>query len=454
MQQIEQLLAQLEANMEAVVAQNSEVGIALWQEFIKKHPADISFVIENIDTANQAALFKQLPHDLFGKVFENLSCPVQAYILSTLDTELAARTLSSMSSDELTSLFDHLSDKSLQHYLKLLQKQQRQHIISSFNFAPKSAGKIMDSDVFTLQDNFTVQKTISIFQQLGTKKEFLPRIYVTNGEHNLIGYIELDDLLVNQPNALLSSIVQENELVADVHDDQQVVANQMHHYGLLVVPVVDEKNHFLGAITADDIFDVIEEEASEDVYKMSGLSPFDHSYFHTSFWRLVRQRSTWLVGLLLLQSISSIIMVHYTGLIEKNIILSMFMMMLIGTGGNAGNQSATLVIRGLATGEVGKKNRWKVLLREFFVAVALAIPLVIVCVSRVYMSYPNVLSAVAIGLSLFCIVILSIMLGTLIPLVLDRFKIDPAHSAAPFLATVMDILGVLICCFIASRILP
>ena len=228
----------------------------------------------------------------------------------------------------------------------------------------------------------------------------------------------------------------------------------MHHYGLLSAPVVDEHNHFLGVVTADDIVDVVEEEASEDVYKMSGLAPVEHSYFQTSFKSLFFQRSMWLGSLLLLQSISGIILNKYQTLIEGHIMLSFFLTMLIGTGGNAGNQSATLVIRGLATGEISRKNAIRVLLREFGMSLFLAAVLFGASFARIYMFYPSrTIEALAISASLFLIVSMSMVLGTFIPFMLERLNVDPAHSAAPFLATLMDVLGIIVYCAICSRIL-
>lgn len=449
---IETLISQIEDNIETVLTEDSALGHDLWHNLLSCHPADIATIIEAIDEDYHLTLFKKLPKELSAKVFERMSPPTQGYMLTQVDTEHASVVLKNMQADKLTHLFDYLSDDELKKYLKLLQKKQRHHLISTLNFAPKSAGRIMDTDVLCFQKDFTVKKSISILQRLGESNNLLPRIYVTDQENILVGFIEMKDLLISKPETILAQIVHKPEVVINVHEDQQEVVDKMQHYDLFVVPVADSFNHFLGAVTADDIYDIIEEETSEDVYRMSGLD-LDHSYFQTPFWKLVQQRSTWLMGLLLFQSSSSYIMAHYENLLSHYSILFMFQTMLIGTGGNAGNQSATLVIRGLSTGEIALKDTLKVLFREFRISMILGIMLVSISFLRVYFTHHEFWSAIAISLSLFAIVITSMMVGTLIPLILERLNIDPAHSAAPFLATLMDILGVLIYCLISSKIL-
>ena len=312
----------------------------------------------------------------------------------------------------------------------------------------------MDSDILTLQRDFTVKKSIALIQKIGLATEESSRkIYITNKENVLVGYINLEDLVINKPDTPLTKIIHKPDLVINVHEDQEKVAKEMHHYGLMLAPVVDKENQFLGVITPEDIVDIVEEEASEDLYKVSGLQPVEHSYFQTSFTNLFLQRSIWLGGLLLLQSVSPFILSKYKDLIDAHIFLSFFYTMLIGTGGNAGNQSAMLVIRGLATGEITRKAGFRVLMREFAMSGALAVVLFFITAIRVYILYPNFIATIAIGISLSLIVTTSMLLGAFVPFLLERINIDPAHSAAPFLATVMDIIGILIYCNICSWIL-
>lgn len=453
MLKIKKILFQVENNIDSVIAEDTILGRDLWQILIAQHHADIAMLVSKLDVERQAALFKKLSKELSIKVFRKIPQATQANLLIKLDLEHATLILKNMPADELTDLFDYLSDADLEKYLTLLQATQRNQILSLLSFNPRSAGGRMNSDVITLQKDFTVKRSVELLQRLSPGKTVMQRMYVTNKDNVLIGYITLDKLVLSKPETPLAQIINPNELVVLVDEDQEDVANQMHHYGLLDVPVVDKHNYFLGVITADDVFEIIKEEGSEDVYKMFGLIPVEHGYFITPLWRIVWQRGVWLVGLLILQSFSSLVLSSYSEMINKYNIIAVFLTMLIGTGGNAGNQSATLVIRGLTTREMTRRNAYKVLLREFGISLIMASILVTVGFFRVYWSHNDLLSSLVISLSLFLIVVTSMVLGASIPIMLERLDIDPAHSAAPFLATIMDILGVLIYCFVCSKLL-
>jgi len=453
MLKVKKILFQIENNIDATLYEDTALGSDLWKILLQQHSADIAMLICKFDSEKQEALFKKLPKDIAIKVFRKISAIIQATLLVTTDQDFAAALLKNMPADELTDLFDHLSDENLEKYLKLLQGKQRNQIISLLNFNPRSAGGRMNSDVLTLQKEFTVKKSIELLQRIGPTKDLMPHIFVTNKDNLLVGHITLDKLVLSKPETPLSAIMNKNVLHVYVDEDQEDVANQMHHYGLLYAPVIDKNKHFLGVITADDVFEIIKEEGSEDVYRMFGLIPIEHSYFSTPTWRLVWQRGIWLVGLLVLQSVSSIILKSYSSILNEYTIIAIFLTMLIGTGGNAGNQSATIVIRGLTTKEVTRRNAYKVLLREMGISVIMGLLLVAVAFVRVYFSSGDMRSTLAIVIALFLTVVTSMTLGSLIPIMLERFDIDPAHSAAPFLATLMDIIGVLIYCIVCSKIL-
>ncbi|HBS47897.1 TPA: magnesium transporter [Candidatus Dependentiae bacterium] len=453
MNTVKNILLQIENNLEEVLKNETFQSTTTWQNFVKLHPADIASFLEQFDEETQITFLKKFSKDLTGNVFEKLSLENQSNLLFKLEKPFAAEILQEMTASAVTDLFDLLSDEQVKEYLRLLQKEHRKQVISLLNFDPKSAGGIMNSEIFTLSQDISIKQGVALMQRLSTDQEYVDRIYITDRNNKLTGYIKIEDLVLNKPQTLISDIFHQNELIINVHEDQEIVANQMKHYDLLSVPVVDNENNFLGIITADESMDVIEEEASEDVYKMSGLGSVDQTYFQTPFWRLIWQRSFWLITLLILQSASSFVLSSYEKLITQNAILFFFLNMLIGTGGNAGNQSGALVIRGLSTGEIHRKNGLKVLFREFRVAIIIALFLAVIGFERVYLTRHNLIAAVVISISLSAIVVVSIFLGTLLPLLLERLNIDPAHAAAPFLATLMDIIGISIYCIIASKIL-
>jgi magnesium transporter len=450
---LKKILLQIENNIESTIKEDSILGKDLWQILLQQHPADIALIINNIDNQSQVALFKKMPKDLAFKVFEKIQEPIQAFILANLDHDDIAYILTEIPVSALTDLFEHISDEELEKYLKLLQVKQRNKLISLRSFAPESAGARMQTDVLTLQENFTVKRSIEVLQRLAPKQSVDNVFYVTNKNNVIVGYLTIDKLVLNKPETLLSQIMEEAEFLVYVDEDQEEVANQMKHYNLICAPVIDKEKHFLGIITAEDVFEIMTEEESEDVYKMSGQAPMEHSYFATPTWQLVRQRIPWLIGLLLLQSFSSMILFQYNSMISNYAIITLFLTMLIGTGGNAGNQSATLVIRGLTTKEITRQNSIKMLMREMGISLILASIIVLVGSIRIFYTAQDIISTIAITLSLFLIIVTSITLGTLIPIILERLNLDPAHSAAPFLTTLMDILGVLIYCVVCSKIL-
>ena len=450
---IKKIILQIENNIETIIKEDTGLGRDLWHILLQQHPADIAMLIAQLDFDDQVRLFKKLPQDVRSKVFEKIPENIQAVLLVNLDQQDATTILKEMPVDNITDLFDYLSDEDLEKYLKLLHSKQRNQIISLLNFEPSSAGGRMQSNVITFQDGFTVQKSINLLQRLSSTQEIMHRVYVTNAENIVVGYVTLEQLVLNKPESVIAKIMGKNELLVYVDEDQEDIVEQMEHYDLMCAPVVDKEHHFLGVITADDVYDIIKEEGSEDVYKMSGLSPMEHSYFATPWWILIRQRLPWLVGLLVLQSFSSIIMAKYGAVMDQYVILTFFLTMLVGTGGNAGNQSATLVIRGLTTKEITRQNGMRMLLREFGMSLGMAFLLAIVGFLRVWMSAHNMLFSFIVGTSLFVIVITSVLLGAFIPMLLERLGVDPAHSATPFLTTLMDILGVLIYCSICSSFL-
>jgi len=446
-------LVALEPIIEQVIDQSSVRGVQGWAQICAAHPSDIADLIEHIGRHQQLSLFTKLPAELGSKTFNRLSRMLQADILLQLTNDQATHVLKSMHADMLVDLFEELEDEQVEHFLKLLQKKQRSRIISLLSFDPKSAGGIMNSDVFTLRSDLTVRNCINILQRLSPQQEVRYRVYVTDKDNILVGHITLDKLVLNKPETPISTLMNRNELVINAYEDQEEAVKKMTHYGVLSSPVVDGYNHFLGIITGDDVVTVMEEEASEDVYRMSGVGRVERSYFETPTTMMFFERSKWLIGLLLLQSVSSVIMRQYERTLEENVILTLFLTMLIGTGGNAGNQSATLVIRGLSTGEIGRNRRVALVLRESLLGLMIASLLSIVSFCRVWIMHGDLSAAFAIGVSLFSIVCVSMLLGTLIPLTLYHFKIDPAHSAAPFLATLMDVIGILIYCSVCSYLL-
>lgn len=442
------LFQAIKDRLHEILAQQNPQDRSIWHEFIAKHPADIAEFISELDRESSRLLFAALAKPVQNAVFSDLSYKMQASLLAHMNEQEQIEALRHMPVDELTDIFDHFSDEELKKYLTLLNKGVRQKVISLLKFHPESAGGIMNIDVLTLRQEFTVEKSISLLQRLRPRRDVHQQIFVLNQDDKLTGYIYLEDLVLQKPKETIAAFMHKNELVVDAYEDQETVAKDMVHYGLMMAPVVDKNNHFLGVISGETLVDVIVEEASEDIQKMSALTPMKYPYFETSFFRLLWERSYILVILLLAESFSSNILASFET--SLNEFLLIFIPMLISVGGNTSNQTSAMVIQGMATGEIGFNNVHRFIRREFCMAIFLALILGGASFVRVWFTGGNLIESFAIGFSLSAIVLLAGIFGACLPFLLKWIRIDPAFSAGPFLATIMDIMGILIFCFLTK----
>lgn len=449
----EKIFDQVLEHIEVVIEQEAPLGLALWEVFIQEHPADIAEFMTNLELEQVRGIFLNLPSQLRVDVFQDLSDSLKIFCLSFLDDGTRTEILNDTPLDELTDLFDQVSDEELKQYLRLLHKNDRDTVVALMQFNPESAGGIMDTDVLTLMQDFTVEKSIQVLQRLKPDQDLHRSIFVTNQDNQLVGHINLEDLVLQNPSQRISSFVRKNELVVGVGEDQEMVAQDMVHYGLMTVPVVGTNNLFLGVISSDTLVDVIEQEASENVYKMAAMAPIKETYFETSFFRMFYERSIILIALLIAQTFSSIILHRYQDTLSE--FLWIFITMLISAGGNASSQTSAIVIQGLASGELTSVNMWRFLRREFAMAGVIALVLGVFSFGRIMVTHgtDRLLGAFAVSVSLAVIVLVAVILGSCIPLILRRLRIDPAFSAGPGLATIMDVLGLLIFCYISKLIL-
>lgn len=445
------ILQEVQDNIETVLAQDSTLGVSLWHEFLKIHPADIAQFFIDSDREHFRQMFSMLPKDLKLEVFQELSDIMKVYTLSFMDEPGIVDALNILTADELTDLFDLFSDEELKKYLDLLHKRAREEVISLLKFHPDSAGGIMDIGVITLLADFTVEKSVTILQRLRPRRDIHQSIYVTDRSHKLVGHILLEDLVLHKPNERISSFMHENELVAQAYEDQETIARQMVHYGLTMIPVVGVDNYFLGVISSETLVDVLVEEATEDVQRMAALTPLKHSYFDTSFWRLVWERSYILVVLLLLESVSNTIL--HSNEATLGLLLMSFIPMLISAGGNTSSQTSAMVIQGMASGDIHADNMLRFLRREMLMALILASVLGLTSFGRVYHATGSLVHSCVVSISLASIVVVSVSLGSCTPFLLKRLNLDPAFSAGPFLATAMDLLGTLIFCYVSRLVL-
>ncbi len=448
---IQKLLSEIREQFDEFIKSSSPLGQSLWDTFIQVHPADMVDFLTNFDRDQIKQIILRLPKDLRVELFAQLSDSLKVFCLSVLNDADQAELLDSLPVDDLTDLFDHFEDEELKHYLSLLNKRVRQNVLSLLKFDPESAGGIMDSDVIALNADYTVEKTISILQRVRPKREMHQKLYVVDGAHRLVGHINLEDLVLQNPKERIGAFMEKNELLVRVDQDREKVVQDMMHYSLMTAPVVDDENHFLGVIPSETLLDVVSAEAREDVTRMAALAPLKYPYFETSVFRLFWERGYILIALLILESFSSSILHSYEATLTA--LLISLVPMLISVGGNTSSQSSAMVIQGMVSGEIHLANFSRFLKKELFVTLFLSIALGATAFARVYLTGGNLLETLVASIALSCIVLISSVLGSCIPFLLKRLNLDPAFSAGPFLATIMDIVGIMIFCYLSKAIL-
>ncbi len=421
---------------------NNKQLLSLFEGTKKLHPADIADILENVNKSVLIQLFFYLPPEKKADVFMEFSNEKRQFIFIGSSNNNREELLDYLTIDELVDFFDDLSNDDLNLYIQLLNKRERKKVLSLLEFPDDSAAGIMESDVVVLTENITVDKTIFILKQLKANKTFYRTIYIVNSKQILLGYILLEDLVLAIGDKNITELMINIDHKVNAYDDQENIAAYMTHYRLDIIPVIDNQNHFLGVITSEIVARTIEDEASEDIFRMASLSPIQDSYFQTNIFKLIWQRSTILTILLLLQSLSTMIIGKYTLLLSGFLIT--YIGMITSTGGNTSSQVSALVIQGLASGDIKIKDMMKFIKRELLIGFFLAVILSFIGAVRIYFFHYQIKEAMIVGGALFCIVIFSTILACLIPFFLHKMKLDPAYSAGPLLATCMDIFGVII----------
>lgn len=444
------LIDEIVKHIDEVVAQQTPRAGELWRELLSMHPADSAQLCTYLSDEQLSKLFLYLPLQNQLLIFKELPDAYKERLLEFLSDSQKAYFFSNTPIDDLTDLFDDLSDKELKKSLDILHKKDRQKVLSLLKFRPDSAGGIMTVDVVTLIQDITVSQAISLLQRLKPNVDLHRQIYVTDKENKLVGYINLEDLVTRSPQRRLQEILRKVPYSAQAQEDQEEIAKNMVHYHMMTVPVVDEFNDLLGVIPEDTLIDIIKEEATEDVQRMSG-APVTTSYFEMPFFQLLYQRGLILAVLLVLESVTSVIVGKYEAVLTP--FLVMFFALLVSTGGNTSGQTSAIAIQGMSSGDINSSNLAKFVRREFLIGCLLALILSFVSFIRVYFVHRDLIGSLVVSVSLGLIVLLSVLLGASFPIVLKKLGVDPAFSAGPFLATLMDILGIFIYCYVAYLVL-
>jgi len=417
------------------------------------HPADIAAILANLEDKERVTVFRLLAKEKALEVFEELKEEEQATLLSGLTKERAAEVLDEMAPDDRADLFEELPDEIAARFLPLMREEERKDVEKLLAYKENTAGAIMTTEYASLNKTISAAEALDMIRKTAPKRETVYYSYIIENDGILIGVVSIKDLVLAQPAERIENLMRTNVISVKVEEDQEEVARAFEKYEFLALPVVDKNNILLGIVTVDDIVDIIEEETTEDMHKMAAMQAPEEEYFKAGLFSRARKRIIWLIALLVVYTISANILKGYSAALEAMIALAFFIPMLTGTGGNTATQSATLVIRGLATGEVKLNDIFKIIKKEIALGLVLGLTLGLILgiFGIVIAQSPRL--GITVGTALAVTVTWATVSGAFLPLLLRRLKLDPAVAAGPFITTLIDISALFIYFEIAKRLL-
>ncbi|MBO0719665.1 MAG: magnesium transporter [Blastocatellia bacterium] len=424
-------------------------------------PADVANLISELPSEQQVPLFRVLPRDTAAAAFEYLPWEKQEELLRSLGQEDVGGILNEMSPDDRTMLLEELPAAVTRQLLNLLDDQERAVALKLLGYPESSVGRLMTPYYIAVAPDWTVQQVLDYVRRHGHDSETLNLIYVVDDRGVLIDDIRMRKFLLSDPEKRVSDLMDGVYTALKATDDRETAVNVFRKADLAALPVTDSDGVLIGIVTNDDILDVAEERATEDIQMFGGSEAFDEPYMTIAFFRMVKKRASWLVLIFIAEMLTATAMGYFENEIKKAVVLALFIPLIISSGGNSGSQAATLVIRALALGEVTLRDWWRIMRREIFSGLVLGSILGIIGFLRItlWSAFSNLygahwlLVAITVGVALVGIVLWGTLAGSMLPLIMRRLGLDPAASSAPFVATLVDVTGVVIYFSVAMIIL-
>jgi len=433
---------------------------ALVRELYEINAVDAAEFLTVVSDEDLPKVFRMLKKSVAAEIFAELDSDVQEKIIHAFSDQEFSKILDQLYIDDVMDMLDELPASVVDRILKNADSQTRAEINRFLKYEEESAGSVMTSEFVRIRSSMTVAEAVNYIRRVGAHKETVYVIYVTDNSRVLEGIVELRDLLFAKEDDLIDDIMDRSVICALTTDHQEEVAMKIAKYDLLALPVVDSEGRLVGIVTVDDALDVIEEEATEDIEIMSAIVPSDKPYLKTGIFETWKQRIPWLLLLMLSATFTSAIITHYENSLADAVILTAFIPMLMGTGGNAGGQSSGTIIRSLSLGEVKMGNILKVLFKELRVSLICGATLAIASFIKTLVldfacdfSTENILVSLVVSLTLFATVIMAKLVGSSLPILAKRLGFDPAVMASPFITTIVDAISLMIYFTIASAII-
>lgn len=426
----------------------------LRQLLVDLNDADIAACMEELPEQSMVKAFRILPKDLAADIFSYLDVDLQQMVITSLTDREAASIIDNLMADDAVDLLEEMPANVVKRLLENASPETRRDINHLLRYPEDSAGSIMTVEYVDLKENLTVEGAIDRIRRVGLDSETINICYVLDAQRRLLGTVALRYLLLSQPDETIGDIMHENVVSVHTHTDQEEVAHQFQKYGFTAMPVVDNENRLVGIITVDDIVDVIEEEATEDMEKMAALVPSDKPYMRTSVWETYKKRIPWLLLLMVSATFTGSIITSFEDALSVYVALTAFIPMLMDTGGNAGGQASVTIIRGLSLGEIGYGDVPRILWKELRTAVLCGGTLAAANFAKL-MLFDRVGLAVAlvVCLTLVAAVVMAMLVGCLLPMAAKKLGFDPAVMASPFITTIVDALSLLVYFQIAGLML-
>ena len=418
--------------------------LKLKQVLSEMNEVDIAEILNPLDAHTTLLIFRMLPKDLAVEVFAYFSTEQQKDIINAITDKELKHILDELFFDDMIDLIEEMPANVVNKILSNC-KEERQLINQFLKYPPNSAGSLMTIEYVDLRKDMTIGESLAHIKETGLNKETIYTCYVIDGNRTLEGILSLRTIVTEDEDKFVEDFMGEEVIFVNTHDDQETVANVFKKYGFLALPVVDKEHRLTGIITFDDIMDVMEQEATEDFQLMAAMSPTEEAYLNTGIFTLAKHRLLWLLILMVSGTFTGRIMGRFENVLSSVVILSTFIPMLMDTGGNAGSQSSTLIIRGLATGEITTKDGWKVLWKELRISLLVGVTLSCINFVRlILLEKVNVIIALTVSITLVVTVISSKIVGGILPLIAKKVNLDPAIMAGPLITTIVDAISLVV----------
>ena len=431
---------------------------ALFSDWV---PEELAALCRELSPEDRAAVFKAIDRERAFATFENLDVSDQKEILDLLPNRLVALILNDMSADNRTALLEELEAEQLNRLLKLLTQKERGIALSLLGYPENSIGRLMTPEYMTIRQDWTVREVLDHIRETGESSETLDILYIVDEKGLLIDDIKIGEILLAPLEEKVSDLMDGKKVSLQVTEDEESAIRVFAEFNRVALPVTNAQGVLLGIVTIDDVLELAKKEDTEDIQKLGGVEAFEEPYMEVPLWKMIGKRAPWLVILFLGELLTASAMAYFEHEIARAVVLALFIPLIVSSGGNSGSQAATLIIRAMALGEVTLRDWFVIMKREILAGLTLGLMLGLLGFARVavWSIFTNLygphwmLVAITIGLALTGVVVWGTIMGSMLPLILKRLGADPATSSAPFIATLVDVTGLVIYFSLAAMIL-